>query len=295
MRGNDGQLQPGMFSYVSLEGRVPADHPLRAIRQLADQVLTDMSAEFDSLYATVGRPSIPPERLFRALLLQVFYSIRSERLLMEQLDYNLLFRWFVGLEIDDMVWNHAVFSKNRDRLLNQKLAQSFFGRVKAQAKGLMSDEHFTVDGTLIEAWAGHKSFQKKGGEDGGPDAGGNFHGEKRTNETHESKTDPEARLYKKSYGQEAKLSYLGRTVVENRNGLIVAAMTTQADGRAERDAGILMVAEFCCRPRLQLSRHTIVPEGRHCQSKHGKEVLRRPKSDRAFSSHSGGGSRRPAV
>lgn len=244
MRGNDDQLQPGMFSYVSLEERVPADHPLRAIRKLVDEVLAKMSAEFDSLYATVGRPSIPPERLLRALLLQVFYSIRSERLLMEQLDYNLLFRWFVGLEIDDAVWNHAVFSKNRDRLLNQELAQSFFARVKAQAAGLLSDEHFTVDGTLIEAWAGHKSFRRKGNGDGGPNTGRDFHGEKRTNETHESKTDPESRLYKKSYGQEARLSYLGHTVVENRNGLIVAAMTTQADGTAERDAGILMLAEL---------------------------------------------------
>src|SRR5258708_8061927 len=149
-----------------------------------------MSAEFDGLYSTEGRPSIAPERVFRVLLLEVCYSIRSERLLMEQLHYNLLFRWFVGLEIDDAVWNHAVFSKNRDRLLNQELAQSFFARVKAQAQGLMSDEHFTVDGTLIEAWAGHKSFQKKDTKSGGPDAGRNFHGEKRTNETHQSKTDP---------------------------------------------------------------------------------------------------------
>jgi transposase len=244
MRGNDDQLQPGMFSYVSLEERVPSDHPLREIRDLVDTVLTKMSAEFDGLYAVVGRPSIPPERLLRALLLQVFYSIRSERLLMEQLNYNLLFRWFVGLEIDDAVWNHAVFSKNRDRLLNQELAQSFFAQVRAQAAGLMSDEHFTVDGTLIEAWAGHKSFRKKGSDEGDPDAGLNFHGEKRTNQTHASKTDPESRLYKKSYGQEAKLSYLGHTLVENRNGLIVAAMATQADGTAERDAGILMLADL---------------------------------------------------
>lgn len=249
MRGNDDQLQPGMFSYVALEERVPADHPLRAIRKLVDQVLTKMSAEFDGLYAAVGRPSIPPERLFRAVLLQVFYSIRSERLLMEQLNYNLLFRWFVGLEIDEAVWNHAVFSKNRDRLLNQELAQSFFAQVKAQAAGLLSDEHFTVDGTLIEAWAGHKSFRKKGSADSGPEAGRDFHGEKRSNETHESKTDPESRLYKKSYGQEAKLSYLGHTLVENRNGLIVAAMTTQADGTAERDAGILMLADLAARRR----------------------------------------------
>jgi transposase len=244
MRGNDDQLQPGMFSYVALEERVPTDHPLRGIRKLVDQVLVNLSPAFDDLYASVGRPSIPPERLLRALLLQVFYSIRSERLLMEQLNYNLLFRWFVGLEIDDAVWNHAVFSKNRDRLLNQELSQTFFGEVKALAAGLLSDEHFTVDGTLIEAWAGHKSFRPKGRGDAGPEAGRDFHGEKRCNETHASKTDPEARLYKKSYGQEAKLSYLGHTLVENRNGLIVAAMTTQADGTAERDAGILMLDDL---------------------------------------------------
>jgi transposase len=244
MRGNDDQLQPGMFRYVSLEERVPPDHPLRAIRKLVDQVLEKMSAEFEGLYAAVGRPSIPPERLLRALLLQVFYSIRSERMLMEQFNYNLLFRWFVGLEIDDAVWNHAVLSKNRDRLLNQELAQLFFERVKAQATGLMSDEHFTVDGTLIEAWAGHKSFRKKGSVDSDPDTGRDFHSDKRRNETHESKTDPDSRLYKKSYGQEAKLSYLGHTLVENRNGLIVAAMTTQADGTAERDAGILLLASL---------------------------------------------------
>lgn len=245
MRGNDDQLQSGMFSYVSLEERIPATHPLRGVRQLADAVLAEMSKDFDGLYAKVGRPSIPPERLFRALLLQVFYSVRSERLLMEQLDYNLLFRWFVGLEIDEPVWNHAVFSKNRDRLLNQEVAQQFFARVKAKAQGLMSDEHFTVDGTLIEAWASHKSFQRKDGEGKvGAGTGGNFHGEKRSNETHESKTDAEARLYKKSAGQEAKLSYLGHVLVENRHGLIAAAMTTQADGMAERDAALLMVNDL---------------------------------------------------
>ena len=244
MRGDDQQLQSGMFSYVSLEDRVPQDHPLRAIRELVDSVLKGMSKEFDRLYSEVGRPSIPPERLLRALILQVFYSIRSERLLMEQLDYNLLFRWFVGLEIDDKVWDPTVYTKNRDRLLNQEVAQSFFGQVKQQAAGLMSDEHFTVDGTLIEAWASHKSFQRKDKGDGGPDAGRDFHGEQRRNQTHESKTDPEARLYKKSYGQESKMSYLGHTVVENRNGLVVAAMATQADGMAQRDAGLLMVADL---------------------------------------------------
>ena len=174
MRGNDKQPQTGMFSYVPVEERVPADHPLRAIRKLCDEVLKEMSKEFEGLYASVGRPSIPPERLFRALLLQVFYSIRSERMLMEQLDYNLLFRWFTGLEIDDEVWDHAVFSKNRDRLLNQEVAQSFFAQVKGQAAGLMSDEHFTVDGTLIEAWASHKSFQKKDDGESDPAQGAIF-------------------------------------------------------------------------------------------------------------------------
>ena len=188
MRGDDQQLQTGMFSYVALEDRIPADHPLRGVRKLVDAVLAGMSKDFDGLYSQVGRPSIAPERLLRALLLQVFYSVRSERLLMEQLDYNLLFRWFVGLEIDEPVWNHAVFSKNRDRLLNQEVAQKFFAQVKAQAAGLMSDEHFTVDGTLIEAWAGQKSFRRK--DDDRPGSGGDFHGEPRRNQTHESSTDP---------------------------------------------------------------------------------------------------------
>jgi len=244
MRGDDQQLQSGMFSYVALEDRIPADHPLRGVRKLVDAVLAEMSKDFEGLYSKVGRPSIPPERLLRALLLQVFYSVRSERLLMEQLNYNLLFRWFVGLEIDDPVWNHAVFSKNRDRLLNQDLAQRFFAHVKAQATGLMSDEHFTVDGTLIEAWAGQKSFSRKDEDKDGDGGGGDFRGEQRRNQTHASSTDPEARLYKKSAGQEAKLSYLGHTLVENRNGLIAAAMTTQADGKAERDAALLMLHEL---------------------------------------------------
>ena len=219
MRGSDPK-QDAMFSYMSPEQRVPAEHPLRPLRTMVDDVLKEMSPRFAKLYAEMGRPSIAPERLLRALLLQVFYSVRSERLLMEQLNYNLLFRWFVGLEIDEEVWNHAVFSKNRDRLLNQDLAQKFFTHVKEQAAGLMSDEHFTVDGTLIEAWAGQKSFRRKD-EDGGPKDGGDFHGEPRRNHTHASRTDPEARLYKKSAGQEAKLSYLGHTLVENCHGLMV--------------------------------------------------------------------------
>jgi transposase len=224
---------------VSAEQRVPRDHPLRAIRALVDDVLRDMSREFDGLYARVGRPSIPPERLLRAQLLQVFYSIRSERLLMEQLDYNLLFRWFVGLSMDDPIWAPTVFTKNRDRLLNQEIARSFFRRVVERAAPLMSDEHFTVDGTLIEAWASQKSFQRK---DGGPDDDGrNFRGQQRTNDTHASKTDPDARLYRRSYQAESRLAYLGHLLIENRHGLIVDAMATVADGYAERDAATLMV------------------------------------------------------
>jgi len=230
-----------MFSYVSLEERVPQDHPLRAVRQLTDKVLQSLSAEFDRLYAASGRPSIAPEYILRALLLQVFYSVRSERLLVEQLDYNLLFRWFVGLGMDEAVWNHAVFSKNRDRLLTSEVAQQFFAEVNRQAKRFMSDEHFTVDGTLIQAWASQKSFRAKDGSDDGD--GSNFHGKKRTNDTHQSTTDPDARLYKKSYGKESKLSYLGHALVENRNGLIAAAMVTHADGYAERDAALLMLHE----------------------------------------------------
>jgi transposase len=237
MRGDDLQ-QSGMFSYVSLEERIPQDHPLRPIRQAVDEIFRAMNPEFDGLYAKTGRPSIPPERLLRALLLQIFYSIRSERMLMEQLEYNLLFRWFVGMEMDEPVWNHAVFSKNRERLLNQEVAQRFFGRVLTQAKPHLSDEHFTVDGTLIEAWASQKSFQKK---DGGEGDGSQFRGERRRNDTHESKTDPDAKLYRKGSGQEAKLGYLGHVLMENRNGLIVDAMVTQADGTAERDASLLMV------------------------------------------------------
>jgi transposase len=239
MRG-DERVQDGMFSYVTLEQRVPQDHPLREIRRLTDVVLRSLSAEFEQMYSASGRPSIAPEYVLRALLLQAFYSVRSERQLVEQLDYNLLFRWFVGLGMDDAVWNHAVFSKNRDRLLTSEVAQQFFAEVNQQAKRFMSDEHFTVDGTLIQAWASQKSFRKKDGPD---DDGANFHGQKRTNETHESTTDPDARLYKKSYGKESHLAYLGHALVENRNGLIAAAMATQADGYAEREAALLMLQE----------------------------------------------------
>ena len=239
MRGDDRQPD-AMFSYVSAEQRVPKDHPLRAIRRLVDDVLREMSSEFDGLYSRVGRPSIPPERLLRAQLLQVFYSIRSERLLMEQLDYNLLFRWFVGLGLDDAIWAPTVFTKNRDRLLTQDVARSFFRRVVDRAAGLMSDEHFTVDGTLIEAWASQKSFRR---QDGGDDDGRDFRGQSRTNDTHASTTDPEARLYRKSHGAESRLAYLGHLLIENRHGLIVNAMATQADGTAEREAATVLIAE----------------------------------------------------
>lgn len=238
MRGDDRQPD-AMFSYVSAEQRVPSDHPLRAIRGLVDEVLREMSREFDGLYATVGRPSVPPERLLRAQLLQIVYSIRSERLLMEQLDYNLLFRWFVGLEMDEPIWTPTVFTKNRDRLLNQEIARSFFRRVVERAAGLMSDEHFTVDGTLIEAWASQKSFQPKDGPPAGD--GRDFRGQQRRNDTHASRTDPDAKLYRRTPHGEARLSYLGHLLIENRHGLIVDAMATHADGTAERDAAMLML------------------------------------------------------
>lgn len=205
---------------------------------MVDKVFGAMSKQFDGLYSGTGRPSIAPERLLRSLLLQILYSVRSERMLMEQLDYNLLFRWFVGLGMDEAVWNHAVFSKNRDRLLNQELARVFFEQVLKQAQGHLSDEHFSVDGTLIEAWASQKSFQKKDGDD---EQGGEFRGQKRTNETHESKTDSDARLYRKGHGQEARLSYLGHVLMENRNGMIVDALLTRADGTAERDAALILM------------------------------------------------------
>ena len=241
MRGDDNQ-QDGMFSYVSPEKRVPADHPLRPLRKMVDEILKEMSPKFAELYSKVGRPSIAPERLLRSLLLQIFYSVRSERMLIEQLEYNLLFRWFVGMEMDEMVWNHAVYSKNRERLLNEEMAAGFFRKVLERAQPFMSDEHFTVDGTLIEAWASHKSFRRKDGQGKPPGAGGevDFHGEKRNNKTHESTTDPDARLFRKSQGSEAKLSYLGHVLMENRNGLLVQTFLTEANGRAERDAAMLM-------------------------------------------------------
>jgi transposase len=236
-----------MFSYVSLEERIPRDHPLRSMRTMVDDALRKLSRRFSSLYADAGRPSIPPERLLRALLLQILYSIRSERLLMEQLEYNLLFRWFVGLGIDDPVWVATVFTKNRDRLLQGEVAQEFFAAVLAQGgeHGLLSSEHFSVDGTLIEAWASQKSFRRKDhpDDDSNDDTGNptvNFRGERRSNATHESTTDPDARLARKK-GQTSHLAYMGHLLTENRNGLIVSAMLTQADGYAERVAALTMV------------------------------------------------------
>jgi transposase len=240
MRGSDDK-QDAVFSYVSADKRVPMDHPLRKIRPLVDQVLKEMSPQLGRLYSGVGRPSIAPERLLRALLLQIFYSIRSERLLVEQLDYNLLFRWFVGMSMDEEMWVPTVFTKNRERLLKHAVANSFFARVCKLAEPYLSDEHFTVDGTLIEAWASQKSFQRKDGGDG--EDGENFHGDRRSNATHESKTDPDAKLYRKSGGSEARLSYLGHTLVENRSGLIVGTYLTTADGHAERDAALMMLYE----------------------------------------------------
>lgn len=243
MRGSD-RPQSVMFSYVSLEERVPADHPLRPIREMANRALARLSRRFSRLYAKTGRPSIPPEHLVRALLLQCLYTIRSERMLVEQLQYNLLFRWFVGLEMDDAVWDATVFGKNRERLLEGEVAEAFFQAVVSEAReaGLLSDEHFTVDGTLIEAWAGQKSFRPKGDDPGGSGGGErDFHGERRTNQTHASTTDPDARLYKKGRGQEAKLVHMGHIVAENRHGLVIDARTTVATGTAEREAAIAML------------------------------------------------------
>jgi len=259
MRGDDLQ-QDAMFSYVSPDRRVPADHPLRPIRRMVDQVLKGLSSCFDALYSSTGRPSIAPEKLLRTLLLQVLYTVRSERLLLEQLDYNLLFRWFVGLNMDDPVWDATVFSKNRERLLKGAVAQVFFEEVLklARQKDLLSDEHFTVDGTLIEAWAGQKSFQKKNTAAGiPPDDPGNptvdFHGEKRSNQTHQSTTDSEARLYKKGPGKEAKLSYQGQVLMENRNGLVTGTRLTQATGTAEREAAVDMAQQIAGRDGNRLT------------------------------------------
>jgi transposase len=249
MRGDDPR-HDAMFSYVTPEARVRADHPLRPIRRMTDAALQRLSTRFGALYSTTGRPSIPPEKLLRALLLQILYSIRSERLLMEELDYNILYRWFVGLSLDDPIWDATTFTKNRDRLLSGDIADAFFAEVLAAIKGegLLSDEHFTVDGTLLEAWASHKSFKPKGTVGPPPDDPKNptvnFHGQQRRNDTHQSTTDPEARLYKKAVGREAKLGYLAHLLTENRHGFIVDTAVTGATGTAERDAAIVMLGEL---------------------------------------------------
>jgi transposase len=249
MRGDDPR-NDSMFSYVTPEARVRPDHPLRPIRRMTDAALQRLSPRFDRLYSTTGRPSIPPEKLLRALLLQFLYSIRSERLLMEELEYSILYRWFVGLSLDDPVWDATTFTKNRDRLLDGDIADAFFGEVLAaiQQEGLLSDEHFTVDGTLLEAWASHKSFKPRGTTGKPPDDPKNpsvsFHGQQRRNDTHQSTTDPDARLFKKAVGREAKLAYLGHVLTENRHGFIVNTAVTSASGTGERDAGIVMLGEL---------------------------------------------------
>lgn len=250
MRGDDPNATH-MFSYISPEQRVPADHPLRPIRQMTDAALQAMSPRFALLYSDIGRPSVPPEKLLRALLLQILYSIRSERQLMEQLDYNLLFRWFVGLNMDDRVWSATTFSKNRDRLLAGDIAQAFFAEVReaAAAAGLLSSEHFTVDGTLLEAYASLKSFQPKEGpsnpsDDDPSNPSVNFRGQRRSNQTHQSTTDPDSRLFRKADGQPSRLAYNGSVLMENRHGLVVDTCTLPATGTAEREAGLALVGRL---------------------------------------------------
>ena len=259
MRGSD-ERSGSLFSYVDLEARVRRDHPLRPIREIANAALADLSGDFAALYPPrLGRPSIPPERLLRAMLLQAFYGIRSERQLMERMEFDLLFRWFVGLGVDDAPWDHSSFTKNRDRLLEGEIAGKFLRAVLAQprVKRLMSSDHFSVDGTLIEAWASLKSFRRKDGSDNDPDGPGRnaergFHKEKRSNETHQSTTDPEARLYKKGDGQPTKLCYLGHALMENRHGLAVDGGVTQATGTAEREAALAMLDRRPRRRRITL-------------------------------------------
>jgi len=263
MRGED-RRSGSLFSYVDIEARVPADHPLRQIAEIVNEALSGLNRSFEALYAREGRPSIPPERLLRASLLQMFYSVRSERQLMERLDFDLLFRWFVGLGTDDPVWDATVFSKNRDRLLNTEIAQEFLSALLAlpRVRRLLSREHFTVDGTLLKAWASMKSFRPKDGS-GNPPAGGrngerDFHGEKRSNETHASTTDPDARLYRKGNGRESVLCYMGHALMENRNGLAVAGTVTHATGTAEREAALQLIE----RPRRRRLQRAIRRAGR---------------------------------
>jgi transposase len=255
VRGGD-ERTVGLFSYVDLEARVRPDHPLRTIREIVNVALATLERSLSALYSPIGRPSIPPEKLLRAMLLQAFYSIRSERLLMERLEYDLLFRWFVGIGVDDAAWDHSVFSKNRDRLLEGDIAAKFMAAVLGQPRirQLLSTEHFSVDGTLIEAWASMKSVKPKDGSGEPPEGGGrnldaDFHGQKRSNATHGSTTDADARLYKKGRGKEAKLCFMGHGLMENRNGLLVDACLTHADGHAERVAALHMIEPYADRPR----------------------------------------------
>ncbi len=255
MRGGD-ERTGSMFSYVDLEARVGKDHPLRTIRSLVNEALSALSPDFTALYSRMGRPSIPPEQLLRAMLLQAFYSIRSERQLMERLEFDLLFRWFVGIGVDDPAWDHSTFSKNRDRLLEGNIAAKFMQAVLDQPRvnRLLSTDHFSVDGTLIEAWASMKSFKPKDGSDEPPPPDGgrnpetNFHGQKLSNETHASTTDPEAKLYRKGSGKEAKLRFMGHALMENRNGLVVDACLIEANGHAERIAALHMIEPRADRP-----------------------------------------------
>jgi transposase len=255
MRGCD-ERTGALFSYVDLEARVRADHQLRLIRAVVDEALATLESEFAPLYARVGRPSIPPEKLLRAMLLPAFYSVRSERQLMERIEFDLFFRWFVGLGIDDPAWDHSTFSKNRDRLLEGDIAAKFLAAVLAQprVKRLLSSDHFSVDGTLIEAWASMKSFRPKDGSDERPADSGrntevNFRGEKRSNVTHASTTDRDAKLYRKGPGKEAKLCFMGHGLMENRSGLLVGACVTPADGHAERVAALALIEPLADRPR----------------------------------------------
>jgi transposase len=256
MRGDD-RVCGSFFSYIDLEDRVRADHPLRSIRKIANAALAALSGDFAVLYSGMGRPSVPPEKLLRAMLLQAFYSVRSERQLMERIEFDLLFRWFVGIGIDDPVWDHSSFSTNRDRLLDGEIAAKFLVAVLSQprVKRLLSNQHFSVDGTLIEAWASIKSFKPKGPSAGGGDPSGggrdapaDFRGEKRSNETHRSTTDPDARLYRKGPGMEAKLCFIGHGLMENRSGLIIDARLTRVSGHAERLAALEMIQHVAERP-----------------------------------------------
>jgi transposase len=255
MRGTD-ERSGSLFSYVDLEARVPKDHPLRAIREIANGALSELSVAFEAMYAPMGRPSIAPEKLLRASLLQAFYTIRSERQLMERLEFDLLFRWFVGLGIDDTVWDHSVFSKNRDRLLEGEIAAKFMAAVLTQpnVRQLLSSDHFSVDGTLVEAWASMKSLKPRN-EDREPPAGGgrneevDFRGEKRSNQTHISTSDPDAMLYRKGSGMEAKLCFIGHALMENRHGLFIDTRLTRVSGHAERLAALDMVGPRADRPQ----------------------------------------------